>query len=85
LIMSFEKVIVTMWGKWVELWTGPELQKYAANAIKKVTDPTGAWDAFRWWLLTWLSTWQSWSDAIALWQRLAWLCIQTKGTMEWAA
>lgn len=83
LTLKFDKVLVTMWSKWVELWSGLELYKYPANHIDTVLDPTGAGDAFRGGLLTWLSTGQSWSDAIALWQKLAGLCIQTKWTMEW--
>lgn len=82
LIMSFEKVIVTLWEQGVEVRSWPDLMKFNAYSVEKVIDPTWAWDAFRWGLLGWLSSGMSWIDAIDQWQKLASLCVQTKGTIE---
>jgi sugar/nucleoside kinase (ribokinase family) len=82
LIMGFEKVLVTLGSQWVELWTWPDLQKYQANHVANVVDPTGAGDALRGWLLAWLAQGMNRSDAINQWQKLASLCIQKKGTIE---
>jgi sugar/nucleoside kinase (ribokinase family) len=82
--MGFEKVIVTLGSQWVELREWPELTKLTANTVESVTDPTGAGDALRWWLLAWLYDGNSRVESLEQWQALAALCIQTKGTMEWS-
>lgn len=84
LLMSFEKVIVTLGKEGVELWEGPDLQKYEANVVDTVVDPTGAGDALRWGMLAWLMDGKSWGDAIQQGQGLAAICIQSKGTLEWS-
>lgn len=82
LCMSFEKVIVTAWEQWVELWEWNHVNHFAAVVVEKVEDPTGAWDALRWGLLAWLYEWKTWKESIDQWQQLASLCIQHKWTMQ---
>ncbi len=72
MINMFEHMILTYWIKWSKIFD----RHYNIVEIPWVDnseflDATGAWDAYRAWLLKWLNDWYSWEISAKIWAVLA--------------
>ena len=76
----FEKIIITYSAHGSELREGNHILHIPAIKIEDIEDETGAWDAYRAWLLKWIIEWYDWKTACQVWTVLASYCVQ----VEWA-
>ena len=77
----FEKVIITLAERGVDIYTQHTSTHVDGIKIDKVIDATGAGDAFRAWLVSWLSEWLSREHAAQRGNAIASLVVQQPTTM----
>ena len=71
LLEIFEAIVVTFWHEGSEIRLKDEVIKIPVVKNSEVVDPTGAWDAYRAWLLRGLQMWNNWELSWKLWSMMA--------------
>jgi sugar/nucleoside kinase (ribokinase family) len=84
MITWFEKMILTYWIKWSKIFD----KNYNIIEVEWVENPdfvdaTWAWDAYRAWLLKWLTDWYDWLTSARIWAVLASLSTQAYGAQNY--
>lgn len=82
IIASQEKVVVTYWAEGSHLFTDGEMYNFPAINVEDFDDTTGAWDAYRAWLLKALIDGHGWKIWCQLWTILASYCILAPGSQH---
>jgi len=87
IIKKVKACIITLAEKWAKYITVDEEFIVPAVVVEQIKNPTGAWDAFRAWLLFSLyekdiNDIENWKVGMALWAKLASACIAYSWTQE---
>lgn len=79
---TFDTIIVTYGAQWSQIFTWDEILHIPAIEIENIDDTTGAWDAYRAWLLYSIVEWLDIKTWCQLWTVLASYCILAPGSQQ---
>lgn len=79
---AFDKVIVTYWKDWSKIIDPVSVVDIPAILSDDVIDPTWVWEAYRAWIIKWVSSGLSWEVSWKIGALLASFCIESQGAQN---